>query len=191
MKKEELKKMLGEVEIDDKILEGIIKTMNDTINNAVAKNKPNLEEIETKAVDKAMNKVITELGVDGVKSVDDLKELINKDDNTDEVQKQLNKMSKELEDYKTKFETSVQENQTLQLKGQLGKTINEKYIDFALTKYNTLKTDDNTVEEVLETIVEEYPEFSKDYKEKRGNPLPDDTEKKKTQVDEMASVWKD
>jgi hypothetical protein len=100
----------------------------------------------------------------------------------------MTKLEDGLKDYTTKFETQEKQNATLQLNSKLGTRYETKYIDFARDKYTSLKTEDNTDEEVYAEIEKDYPEFSKGYKPSKGNDLPDHVENKKSLSDQMAEA---
>lgn len=86
------------------------EALNEDINKIVAKNKPSEEVL----LEKAQASLIEGLGIDA-KSLDDVKTYIKKmGGNTDEFKEANLKLEKELNDYKSQFETLSNEKSTLE-----------------------------------------------------------------------------
>ena len=116
MKKEELKKLLG-VEVEDGILEKVIENMNTSINNAVAKQKPDMDKLKTEARESAVNDFIKGQSIKDVENVDQfVSHVKNLGSGSTELTEKSNRYKKERDDFKAQFDGLTTSNKELNTK---------------------------------------------------------------------------
>ena len=170
------------------------EALNEHINGIVAKQKPDDETLLSKSVEK----IISELGIEG-NSLDDVKTYIKKmGGNTDEI-KELNlKLEKELKTYQDKVsEYEGRYNQlesTYQTEKQFntlkGMGFEDEKAEFIHYKVNKLVNDETDFDTALKSLQESNPDYFKDTTISTGRRSRRDTEGSGDAIDVSAYLKK-
>jgi len=191
--------------LKDNTKEGIIDIQkvkqlidNDYVNPIVAKNKPNIEKLKAEARDSAVNDFIKEQSIKDVINIDQFSAYVKTLNSTStELTEKNIRYKTERDDLKTKYEESSKSNielnsniTSLERKGKIiDSGFNSKYTKHVLSEIDSRLTEDNTIEDVITEIKDEYPEWQGTLKAKKGNDLLKNDTIETDQAAIMAKAW--
>lgn len=167
MKKEDLKKLLG-TDIEETTIDNLLKTYNDGINSAVAKQKPDMDKLKGDAYELAQNDFIKGLKIDGVGNKDQFLAYKNRMGATStELTEKNTRYKSERDDYKAKFDTldATHKDMSTKFTGLQneskisGSGYNMKYTNAIKAEANSRVTDDKDFSTALDDMKKDYPEW--------------------------------
>lgn len=175
---------------------------NDYVNPIVAKKKPNMEELEAKAYDKAKDDFIKELNIDGVENKDSLIAHINtlKSDELQvkysNLETEKNELENKVKELETNYNSLNNEYTTVQRKSTINEVgFNSKYSKAIMIEadeiLNKAKESGEEIEfkDALSQVKENYPEWATDYKPNKGNPIETNDSGADDEVEAMAKIF--